>query len=123
MVSGTGEIPIHRLRCPDQSRQLVAETGEIPTHRLWCPGQGRQMVAVTVKIPTDMSERDARRSLQSAVTTVKISFHIDQTGLLVDRPGPSGEVIQKCLLVGRQTRELGFEQGKGLEVFHAFIYL
>jgi hypothetical protein len=26
-------------------------------------------------------------------------------------------------LVGSQTRELGFEQGKGLEVFHAFIYL
>jgi hypothetical protein len=26
-------------------------------------------------------------------------------------------------LVGSQTRELGFEQGKGLEVFHALIYL
>jgi hypothetical protein len=70
-----------------------------------------------------MSERDARQRLQSFATTVKISFHIDQTGLSVDRPGPFGEFIQKCLLVGSQTRELGFEQGKGLEVFHAFIYL
>jgi hypothetical protein len=26
-------------------------------------------------------------------------------------------------LVGSQTRELGFEQGKGLEVLHALIYL
>ena len=112
-------MPIHRLRCPCQGGQLVSVTAETPIYLLRCPCQGRQLVAGTGEIPTDMSERDARQRLQSFVTTAKISFHIDQTGLSVDRPGPAGAVIQKCLLVGSQTRELGFEQGKGLEVFHA----
>ena len=101
---------------------MVVAAVEIPIHRLRCSFQGGQLVAGTEEIPTDMSERDARQRLQPFGTTSKISFHIDQTGLPVNRPGPVGAFIQKFLLVGGQDRSLGFEKYEGLDVFHSSIY-